>query len=1289
MALTGCPGSDGGTLTITEPANGAALSLADDVDTATDGLQIAVRVTAENLSEGTAVDLMMDGAMASSSTIDASGFVVFESVTIAGGTHTLVAATREGGIRSNEVVVVVADACFSVSFVSPEVSGDAVRLTRADDTDGDPCGATFETTVVVATSAPNGAQAQLFVNSTPRASTTVTAGVARFEGVALDNRGATSANTMRVEITDATGLACGADFPTSIFVQCEGPSCAISLPDTGSSFLSSNDDTSAADGFQTDFEVTTDSGVQARLIIDGDDAGAMTGTFSGATATFGNVTLSEALHRVVAECTDDVGNTTRSGVGEWTVDITACGVGIDNPTEGQAFVPADDIDAATMGVQIAVDGSAGSDCTGLRVGPCTAIDSVMYGTSSSTWSSQATLATSVMQELCAQTRDQAGNVSEARVGIRFTSDAPALEIASPASNTHFNQGTDLTPGDSTCAQDVEVYCDIPGEMVDLVRADTDASIGSAPCMADASVPTPYTGRATFSAVVLPNREDGTSYPIEARATVGRLPGSSAPISIFADCNAPLLAILRPMCGAVLNPLTQDEDLAMVGFQYATNVTNSEPSADVTLTIRPSGGGAPIYTSTNTTVASTVAFPSASYGAGGMLDIEATATDNAGNVGTSAACSVNVLDLPTVMITQPTMGEVLGAGDDCGPGRTGLQISVRGTTDAAAGSAVTVRVGSATTTSTVRTGGIINVCANTVEGPAVPVTVEVTDTRGTGTATLTVTIDTLPPTTAIEPVTATVVDRRDGVVRFGWTAVADAGTGAPSLASYEMRCAPAAITTETEWTDAQVFPLTTVPGTPGTVESEDVDGFRPGEDLECAIRGLDGAGALTPLGTNATVSIAFLTHTIDGSTSTAFGNEVRAVGDVNGDMIDDVLTGGTGSAYLWFGSATGLAATPSVRISSSETGFGGEIIGLGDFNGDGRNDFAIAAPQAGASRGRVFVFFGRTSATPWPAACDADLPSCAPDVTLDRPAGAAGFGIAMSSSDFDGDGVNDLIAAAPVVGSFVGEVYVIRGGTHMTAGSTFVVAAGDAMAPPGFVISPPAAVSLFGNSVAGIGGSVVGDARHEILIGAPGVGTDVATMLLVTGQAFTGPGIDTVPASAVQVIDTAPRGRYTAAAPAGDTNGDGRPDVQMYSSVSASAGRVQLLFGQTGGYSVTNQTTLVNDAPSPDMDSFGLSLGESRHPALGNIGDLDRDSRNDLLIGSEQYGSTTSGSVELFYGTDTFTVTRNRTEATPSLPGADGARRVGFVGDVNGDGFNDIAFGEPAANGGAGRLTILY
>lgn len=743
-----------------------------------------------------------------------------------------------------------------------------------------------------------------------------------------------------------------------------------------------------------------------------------------------------------------------------------------------------------------------------------------------------------------------------------------------------------------------------------------------------------------------------------------------------------------MCGQVLSPTTQDEDLVTPGFQYRTIVNNSDPSADVTLTIRPSGGGAPVYMQTDTGVTTIVNFPAATFGAGGMLDLEATATDSAGNVGRSPACAVTVMDLPSVVITQPTMGQVLGSTDDCSAGRSGLQVRVRGTSDAPAGSMVTVRVGTMTATTTVSASGRFNVCADADEGPAVTITAEVADPRGTGSASVVVAIDTMPPTVGIDPVTATIVDRRDGIVRFQWTAVAD-GVGSTPLASYELRCASTPITTDMEWSDARAIPMTTVPGTPGTVEREEVNAFRPGEDLFCVLRGADAGGGLTPWASNTTISIPFMTHVVDGAGTTGFGDELAMAGDLNGDMIDDVLTGGEmGTAYLWYGSATGLATAPSVTFSSSAAGFGNEVIGLGDFNGDGRNDFAIAAPNASSNQGRVFVFFGRATGSPFPASCNVDLPTCAPDVTLDRPAGLSGMGSEMSTSDFDGDGVNDLILSGVLVSSFTGEVYVVRGGSHLTSGSSFIVSAGSAMAPSGFLIPAPSGATSFGNGIAGLGGSVIGDARHDIVIGAPGFSAP-ANLVLVAGQAHSGGAMDVVPSSAITIIASDVQGRFSVVSPAGDTDGDGILDVRTYSPVGASSGSTTTWLGGVGGFSTTRIVTIRNDAPGDrDADAFGLVQGAARHAFFGNVGDIDRDGLLDVFFGSQQYGDVLHGSADLFYGQSP-AVNRTRSQATPSLQGTDGTRQVGFVGDIDGDGFNDMGIGEASANGGAGRLILVY
>ncbi|MFO0624139.1 MAG: FG-GAP-like repeat-containing protein [Polyangiales bacterium] len=93
---------------------------------------------------------------------------------------------------------------------------------------------------------------------------------------------------------------------------------------------------------------------------------------------------------------------------------------------------------------------------------------------------------------------------------------------------------------------------------------------------------------------------------------------------------------------------------------------------------------------------------------------------------------------------------------------------------------------------------------------------------------------------------------------------------------------------------------------------------------------------------------------DWLTGTATG-----VGDVNGDGRNDVMfcgTQGPGAAtvHLYLGGTTGLGpASPALAVPSGATGFGASIVAAGDVNGDGLADVLITAPQAS----RVYVYFG--------------------------------------------------------------------------------------------------------------------------------------------------------------------------------------------------------------------------------------------------------------------------------------------------------------------------------------------
>ncbi len=1302
-----CSDSNPATLTILLPADGATLSPSDDADPDMAGIQFEVSMEATRLAAGEEISLFIDASRFRADPVatpdattelrdDATARI---TVTLPVGEHELLACARNCGVQSEVVRITVSQSCAVITFVTPEPDpeGMDVRLGPGDDTDGEACGTTFQTDVRISTDAGDGQTAQLFVNGTPRVATQIDGTVANFQNVVLDNRGDT-ANRLEVEVTTSEGRVCREAFGSDLFVDCEGVSCAITSPMTDQPFLNQSDDTSAEDGFQTDFNVTTDAdGVdqEVRLLVDAEDPITATATAvdDGGQAEFPNVGLAEGARAVRAECTDSSGNVTQSGVAMWTVDITPCGATFDSPTADQLFIDDDDQDPSADGIQIAaMGGVSGEACENVAAGQCgTALADGML--SDGSWTGTVTLASTPRQELCVEVTDEAGNVGEARVMVQVRTDAPQLEITSPSSAAKYNlDGTmdaegdtrtaDLDSNTAACDAAFAVDCSEIGEDVMLLREDTMTELATASC--DATMGLPLGGRATFASVALPSANDGSSYNVVARQTADRLTGTSVPLSITADCERPAFGITRPMCGETLRPATDDEDPMTAGFQYRVVVLNANnPAPDTTLTL--SSG----YTDTsNMLVGLSNVFDNADFGAGGMIDIEACGTDDGGNRGCTDACSVNVVDLPTVTITAPADMSALDAGDDCDGGTAGFQLRVQATTDAPDSATATVTVGAGSEQSVSVSGGAIDACVEGAQGEDLPVVVAVTDTRGTGSDTVRVSIDSLPPTDAISTLAVdSVTDRRGGIVRFTWTAVGD--TDGSMLRSYEMRCDSSAITTETEWNNADVFSISGAPAGVGAVELEDVSGFRIGSPLECTVRASDRSGSLTPIGNSATVQLDFLQQVVSLAGSLRLGNAFAAAGDLNGDAIDDVVMGGNGAAYLYFGSTGGLGAEPSVTITGPFTEFGSRVAALGDFNADGRNDFAIGSfVEPGTLAGAVYVFFGRDAGTPWPASITVSSANCmgGVDVCFRGDVAVTLFGFSLAGGDVNGDSVSDLVVGRP--NPSPGSAVILLGSNGFTSGQTVNVV-GDA--PSGFLVAPPMGpTSGFGNSVTTIS-DLNGDGRAEVAIGAPLGNREVFQML---GRAYVGPGLEPVTLTAGDVVEASSTGGFGINTRGlGDVNGDGLPDLGVFATAALGRGFMTVFFGSASGFSSASRVVIQNDIMSPDSDSdqFGFFMGLGQ-TATRVVGDLDGDGIADILTGSTERGTEVASS-EVFYGRDP-AVNRERLSADisvqPMAAGNSGNRPTEYIGDVNGDGFDDIAVGEPGTMGSdAGQAWIYY
>lgn len=110
------------------------------------------------------------------------------------------------------------------------------------------------------------------------------------------------------------------------------------------------------------------------------------------------------------------------------------------------------------------------------------------------------------------------------------------------------------------------------------------------------------------------------------------------------------------------------------------------------------------------------------------------------------------------------------------------------------------------------------------------------------------------------------------------------------------------------------------------------------------------------------------HVFDGDADNdEFGIDVGGVGDVNGDGYDDVIVGATKSLTSDIGYARVYSgADGSVLFSKSDGGvgarFGTAVSGVGDINGDGTPDFAVGAPDDSSLaryNGSVHVYSGAT------------------------------------------------------------------------------------------------------------------------------------------------------------------------------------------------------------------------------------------------------------------------------------------------------------------------------------------
>jgi hypothetical protein len=329
--------------------------------------------------------------------------------------------------------------------------------------------------------------------------------------------------------------------------------------------------------------------------------------------------------------------------------------------------------------------------------------------------------------------------------------------------------------------------------------------------------------------------------------------------------------------------------------------------------------------------------------------------------------------------------------------------------------------------------------------------------------------------------------------------------------------------------------------------------------------------------------------------------------------------------------------------------------LGDMDGDGFADFAIAAsadPTAGQGAGRVFVFRGGVAHLGDP-----------PALVID---GAAGdlLGTSLAAvGDVDGDGLADLLIGAP------GSTDVHPGATGralLVFGSSLL----GSRAPAG--IPGPLAGGGFGAAVAGLG-DWNGDGHPDFAIGAPRANAEAGEVLVYLG----GPG---VPGPAVATLHGKfPGDEFGAAvAGAGRTRGGSFADLivgaPLNSDVTIWAGKTYLYFGGA-----------VPDTTA-DRTWAGAGFGDFFGTSVAGAGDVNGDGRDDVLVGAPGVNVgplVDAGQAYLFLGAPA-----PPTSPALAISGTAASDEMGIavagIGDIDGDGFKDFAAGAP---GGADSSTL--